>query len=220
VTRRDRSALSARYEQRYGRLVAAASKLESELQTYLHDVPHVDRIYFRAKGIRSFVDKAMKAGKDGNWIYEYPFEQIEDQLAGRILVFYRSDVNVVVEKLVESLRKVENDHKSPKSAKEFDYETTHLVFALTPDLLVPDWTEVLEPPVTFEVQIRTLAQHAWAEPQHGFYKNSSVHSDSEVTNELELGPESQKKLYWAAASAWGIDSIWDELRLSLEERPN
>ncbi len=220
MTKRDHNTLRTRYEQRYATLVAVANKLAVEIQAYVNDVPHVDRVYFRAKSIRSFVDKAMKVGKDGGCVYEHPFEQIEDQIAGRILVFYRSDVNVIVHKLLHLLRKVENVHKQPTSTKEFDYETTHLVFALTPDLLVPTWAEMEEPPATFELQVRTLAQHAWAEPQHGFYKNSSVNSDRCDSENGKLSPENQRKLYWAAASAWGIDSIWDELRLSLEEHPN
>lgn len=44
------------------------------------------------------------------------------------------------------------------------------------------------------------------EPQHGFYKVGSG-----------LGAENLRKLYWAAASAWGLDSIWEELRHDLEK---
>jgi putative GTP pyrophosphokinase len=172
-------------------------------------VPHVDRIYFRAKSIESFVNKAMTPGDGLAWKYEHPFEQIEDQVAGRVLVFYRSDVDAVVAALLKQLKKAEKEHRAPTAAKEFDYETTHIVCIVTPELKPAGWDALEDPPQTFELQIRTLAQHAWAEPQHGFYKAGSGLSATQL-----------RKMYWAAASAWGIDSIWEDMRAELDALPH
>lgn len=193
-----------RYGERVELLSALAKSLETEVLAYLQGVPNVDRIYFRVKDVDSFVRKATTPGKDQGWKYPHPLEEIEDQVAGRILVFYRSDVQAVTTALTAKLRKAERQLKQPQEANQFDYETTHLVLMITPDMRPPGWHTLEDPPQTFELQVRTLAQHAWAEPQHAFYKVGTG-----------LGPENLRKLYWAAASAWGLDSIWEDLRSEL-----
>lgn len=42
-------------------------------------------------------------------------------------------------------------------------------------------------------------------PQHGFYKRGGG-----------LTEASERKMYWAAASAWGIDSIWEDIQADLD----
>lgn len=50
-------------------------------------------------------------------------------------------------------------------------------------------------PETFELQVRTLFMHAWAEPQHNLgYKSPG-----------DLSKEHRRHLAWIAASAWGAD---------------
>jgi len=146
------------------------------------------------------------AVEDGEYKYAHPFEQIEDQVGGRVLVFMRSDVQAVLDVLHERLRKADWSQRKPLSVKEFDYETHHTICVITPDLTPRGWDTLEDPPETFELQVRTLAQHAWAEVQHDFYKHKSG-----------LAEDEQRKLYLAAATAWGLDSFWEDLRPSLEK---
>ncbi len=203
---RDPAAIRKAYEERRPLLVKLAATLEAEVKDYLAGAPHIDRAYFRAKDEDSFVKKAMSTEEDGSWKYSLPLEEIEDQVAGRVLVFYRSDVSEIMRRLEGKLKKVERTHKKPASAKEFDYETVHTVCAITVDLRPEGWSAMSDPPSNFELQVRTLAQHAWSEPQHEVYKKRGG-----------LPAGSMRKLYWAAASAWGMDSIWDELRDDLRK---
>ena len=56
-------------------------------------------------------------------------------------------------------------------------------------------------PKFFELQIRTLFQHAWAEAEHDVgYK---------PTQPLKL--EERRKIAFTAAQAWGADTIFQEL---------
>jgi ppGpp synthetase/RelA/SpoT-type nucleotidyltranferase len=70
-------------------------------------------------------------------------------------------------------------------------------------------------PTTFEMQVRTLFMHAYAEPPHDWgYK-----SGGELTRDVE------RQLAWIAASAWGADRMYADLRGELERegddtRPN
>lgn len=200
--RRSVDAIRRAYEHRGPLLQELAQSLQSELLRYLkdEDVPHVDRVHFRCKGVESFVDKAISIHEDGSYKYAHPFEEIEDQVAGRVLVFYRPDIEAVLRALEGKWPKAEQEHRCPAKASQFDYETTHRICVITADQFPPGWSQMERPPTTFELQIRTLAQHAWAEPQHAFYKNKGG-----------LDGDSERKLYWAAASAWGMDSIWEQL---------
>jgi ppGpp synthetase/RelA/SpoT-type nucleotidyltranferase len=63
-------------------------------------------------------------------------------------------------------------------------------------------------PSTFELQIRTLFMHAWAEPQHDMgYKAAQ-----------ELTREIRRELAWIAASAWGADQAYDRVFQRLFEK--
>ena len=59
----------------------------------LDDVSRIDRITTRVKAVPSFAGKAMKVDSaSGTLKYQYPLEEIQDQIGARIIVFYRSDV--------------------------------------------------------------------------------------------------------------------------------
>lgn len=203
--RRELRQIRAAYEARLGLLKNVARTLEVELSGMLAGLPHIDRVYFRSKDVASFIEKA-QAMEEGRPKYDHPLEEIEDQIAGRVLVFYRPDIAAVLNALNGKWRKAEQEHRRAASTSQFDYETTHRVCVITPDMCPPQWADLEDPPTTFELQIRTLAQHAWSEPQHAFYKNRGGLKES-----------SERKLYWAAASAWGIDSIWEELQHELSQ---
>jgi ppGpp synthetase/RelA/SpoT-type nucleotidyltranferase len=202
--RRDLKQIEAAFSKREPLLKTVARTLEAELTGMLAHLPHIDRVYFGAKGVASFVEKAQSTGDNGKPKYAHPLEEIEDQIRGRVLVFYRSDIAEVLRALEGKWRKAEQEHRRPASTSQFDYETTHRICVITPDMCPPEWAGLDALPSTFELQIRTLAQHAWSEPQHDFYKNRGG------LTELR-----ERKLYWAAASAWGMDSIWEELQQEL-----
>jgi putative GTP pyrophosphokinase len=204
--RNNAKAISDAYALRADLLKKLARTLEKELKSLLQSVPHVDRVYFRVKELPSFLRKATEADQRGRQRYYHPLEEIEDQVAGRVLVFYRPDIREVLKILEDKWPKAEQEHRRPIVASQFAYETTHRICVITPDMRPPGWLELADTPTTFELQIRTLAQHAWSEPQHAFYKNRGGLEES-----------SERKLYWAAASAWGIDSIWEDLQKELKD---
>jgi putative GTP pyrophosphokinase len=190
---------------------------ETGLSTYDHR--HVDRIYFRAKSVESFVNKVRKraaaaaAGevRDGFPLVAYrsPLTQVEDQVGGRVLVLFHHDIERVIRLLLTTFNAMEMQDKTPPKDAEFGYESTHLVCQI-PDHLRPSaWSSEGQMPETFELQVRTLFMHAWAEPQHDLgYKGPG-----------DLTKLQKKRLAWIAASAWGADrglgDLWDEVGLSV-----
>ena len=69
------------------------------------------------------------------------------------------------------------------------------------DVIEPDWDETMVPEF-FELQVKTLFQHAWSQAEHPVGYNPG-----EVP--LELGDA--RHLAFASAQAWGADRVFDEL---------
>jgi GTP pyrophosphokinase len=193
------------YAARVDLLQHVAERLEADLLEHFREVPHIDRISTRVKGIDSFVEKATVRKIDPP--YSDPLTEIEDQIAGRILVLFTSDLEPTVKRVAELVNPVEQDHKRPTRYNEFDYESVHGIYAVPPQFLPASWNDQDDMPTTFELQIRTLFQHAYAEPQH----------DLGYKPDVPLGDEERRELAWIAASAWGGDQALDRVREKLSE---
>jgi putative GTP pyrophosphokinase len=187
-------------------LRALATNLEGALAPELARLSHVDRCSFRVKDVEPFASKALRE-REGRREYNDPLAEIEDQVAGRILVHLRPDMGPAEEVVTRLWGTVEYRKVEPADAREFDYESEHYVFVI-PDHAKPvGWDEVNDMPTTFEMQVRTLFMHAYAEPQHDWgYKGAT-----------ELDRERKRQMAWIAASAWGADRAFSELRQSMEE---
>jgi putative GTP pyrophosphokinase len=197
--------LLAGFRDRIDQLDQLSRQLEDLTREALTGIERIDRISFRRKDEESFAKKALKEDQGGVRKYQSPFREIEDQVAGRVIVFFLSDLEPVKVKLRDAFGAVEDVRKEPASPQEFDYESDHLVFPI-PGYKVPEaWAGRHDVPVTFEMQVRTLFQHAWAEPQHDVgYKGR------------ELERDQLRELAWVAASAWGadhaLDRVWQAVR--------
>lgn len=188
------------YRDRLPLLEALRASLEPALVEALVDVGHIDRITSRVKAEESF---ARKAGADR---YTEPLEEVEDQVAGRVLVYFESDIARVTARLNDRFNPVEDFRHEPARDEEFGYLTHHLIMVI-PDHLKPAGWETMDPmPTTFEVQIRTLFMHAYAEPQHGLaYKAPE-----------DLPKDLRRQLAWIAASAWGADRAYEEVHSHIQ----
>lgn len=199
--------LRSRYEDRLPVLEQVRQDLAIETSEILAEVPHIDRISYRVKSVDRFVEKVR--GKATNSVYNEPLREVEDQIAGRVLVLFRSDLAVVMDAICNEFTSVELRRKAPRTT-EFGYESDHSIFVIPPQVMPSTWKNAPSAPATFELQVRTLFQHAWAEPQHDLgYKNAK-----------NLSEDSERELAWAAASAWGADQALQRVaeRLSLEPK--
>lgn len=121
--------------------------------------------------------------------------EITDILGARIITHFSDDVDVVG-RLIEEEFAVDHVHsRDPRAsidASHFGYLSLHYVVALSPAReALPEWAPLAG--WQFEIQIRTILQHAWAEIEHdrGFHTASDVPADvrrrwSRVAALLEL----------------------------------
>ncbi|HUC82853.1 MAG TPA: RelA/SpoT domain-containing protein [Flavisolibacter sp.] len=176
-----------------------AANLEENLLEIMEGVTHIDRIQTRVKGLDSLVDKA-QSKVDGKFKYNVPLKEIQDLIGARIVVYYKGDVDVVREMVLKFYNTVEVHSFIPDSATKFGYEGFHTICNIPSpiysgyriDPLIPDF---------FELQVKTLYQHAWSQANHGLgYKPQS-----------KLSYDEERKLAFIAAQSWGADSILSEL---------
>ncbi len=169
-------------------------------------VQRIDRISARAKSPDRFLAKATK-DKDGARKYADPFNEIQDQVAARITVFYLSDVELVESTVSRYFNRIEASTVVEDSPKTFGYEGRHLVLPIPQELFEEE--EHPEAPDFFELQIKTLFQHAWGEAEHDL-----AYKPSTPLTELQA-----REIAFTAAQAWGADQMFCKLFKELGQNP-
>ncbi|GGO29351.1 GTP pyrophosphokinase [Deinococcus humi] len=129
----------------------------------------VHNITGRLKRPESLADKLRR--KPGRY---RTLEDVTDLVAVRVITYFESDV-AAVSRLLEAHHEINWEHSVDKSMMHdpdrFGYMGVHYVVKV-PRLVEQFTPHVTEPPQHYEVQIRSILQHAWAEIEHDLgYKN-------------------------------------------------
>lgn len=181
-------------------------ELENFVFEHVKNYSRLDRVVCRAKEIDSFVEKAMRE-VDGSRKYSDPLCEIQDQIGVRIIGFYTSDLEPLQKIINGYFSPVEEQRIIPDNASQFGYEGVHYILLIPDDIRDPTLPKN-ECPEFFELQIKTLFQHAWAEANHDLaYKSETL---------LESGH--RRMVAFTAAQAWGADHIFNELVKSLRTK--
>lgn len=194
-------ALPLEYEARFNDVLGElATSIENYLRDILRGEDRVDRISARPKSISRFLEKALKID-DQRPKYTAPLHQIQDQVGARIICFYLRDVDRISEIVERYIRRVEKKTVVPENEAEFGYFGKHYVLLVPADVINPAWPKDLVPEF-FELQIKTLFQHAWSEADHDLGYRPGL---------VELTPDQKRRVAFTAAQAWGADRLFDEL---------
>lgn len=117
-------------------------------------------IEHRVKGEKSLADKLVRA--DG-W-YNY-FEELTDILGARIICYFEDELDIIGKEIEKNFRidwKNSSDKRKLIQAESFGYLSVHYTCFLPKDRGYPEelckWR--------FEIQIRTILQHAWSDIEH------------------------------------------------------
>ncbi len=201
--------LLAEYTERHDLILKPlAEALVRHLQDNLRGIERIDRVAARAKSPLRFVTKAIRALEDGGAKYGHPFEQIQDLVGARIIVFYKQDVDVINETILRYYTPIEVRELIPERENEFGYFGKHFILAVPEDLF-DDNSDRKRSPAFFELQVKTLFQHAWSEAGHDLaYKPSA-----------ELTRLQKRMVALTAAQAWGADQQFAQLHTELNGAP-
>jgi putative GTP pyrophosphokinase len=193
--------LEASYRLRHEAILKPlASALADHIADCFKGRPRIDRITARAKDTASFLKKAGKI-EGRRRKYSEPLHQIQDQVAARIITLYRSDVEDLDKLVGKYFRAIESKNRVPDSEWEFGYFGRHHILVIPSDVIDDEWDRAMVPKF-FELQIKTVFQHAWSEAEHDLrYKQ----------DEKPLSLDQKRRLAFTSAQAWGADRIFDEL---------
>ncbi|EJL28212.1 GTP pyrophosphokinase family protein [Brevibacillus sp. BC25] len=116
----------------------------------------------RAKEIESFSEKAKKEK------YRDPINELKDLAGIRVITYVKSEVDTCCQ-IIKPLFNIDQQHSVDKAKELGDdkvgYRSIHYVAELTDDRLkLPEYR--IFKGMCFEVQIRTILEHAWADISH------------------------------------------------------
>jgi ppGpp synthetase/RelA/SpoT-type nucleotidyltranferase len=139
--------------------------------------------------------------------YSIPKEQLTDKIGLRIITYYQQDVDRVVERLsqefeVDPARSV--DKRRQLNLRAFGYRSVHLIVRLKGHRATsPEYTALAGH--WFEIQVRSILEHSWAEIEHEVVYKSGIDY-----------PESVKRRF--AALAGSLELIETEFAALRSER--
>jgi ppGpp synthetase/RelA/SpoT-type nucleotidyltranferase len=146
-------------------------------------VPHA-LVQVRPKGVASFAEKILrKRDKHAD-----PVNQLTDLCGARVITHTRAEVEAVcafIRTHFEIDEENSVDSASRLRANEFGYRSVHYIVQLLPGKFPTEAVPVTIPPEVLglkaEIQVRTIAQHCWADIGHDrVYKSSFVVPDEWV----------------------------------------
>jgi putative GTP pyrophosphokinase len=184
-------------------LTPLAKELEQHLRDCFKDEIRIDRITTRAKSTESFLAKAARMDEQGETTYSDPISQIQDQLGARIVVLYADDVERIAKKVVKYYKHIEEQDIIPDRESEFGYIGRHFILLIPTDVL-PGGSSAKVAPGFFELQVKTLYQHAWSEANH----------DLGYKPDRQLSSDDKRRIAFTVAQSWGADMIFKELHRS------
>lgn len=184
-----------------------------------------DRVVARVKDWPSMKSKAYKKNVEGEWLYPEPWEEIHDLIGVRVTTFHSTEIPVAIDVLQQSFTVERSVDKTAETRVSggFGYGSHHLI--LTVDENSTDIEELAAyQGVSFEVQIRTVLQHAWAEFEHDIrYKRGVEELDPKVDRAFALAAGlielADQQFDQIAAAQVSEDGSRDDVDLTPETLP-
>ena len=159
--------LHQRYQEFCTRYPNAAADFLGAIEDVLSDAGLTyDHVTARVKEWRSLRSKSRKRRPDGMLMYPHPWQDIHDLIGVRVTTYHSTEIPRIIEALTEvfEVRRSVDKTAQTRVSGSFGYGSHHLILRVPPARVTP----VLQAYAgrEFEVQIRTVLQHAWAEFEH------------------------------------------------------
>ena len=195
--------LHQRYQEFCTRYPNAAADFLGAIEDVLSDAGLTyDHVTARVKEWRSLRSKSRKRRPDGTLMYPHPWQNIHDLIGVRVTTYHSTEIPRIIEALTEvfEVRRSVDKTAQTRVSGSFGYGSHHLILRVPPARVAP----VLQAYAgrEFEVQIRTVLQHAWAEFEHDIrYKRRG--------NTGKLAPEVDRAFTLAAGLIELADQQFD-----------
>lgn len=165
----------------------AAQSIRNTIVGRLHDdgLNHHD-VQFRVKTPASAAEKLSRCDENGVLKYPGGLERLDDLIGVRVILFVESDIDAVAIALSSQFTCIDDEDKTAMMRKNggIGYAGRHLTLevpAVNPPTNCSDYTGY-----RFEVQIRTVLQHAWAEFEHDIRFKGSSGDNAEISRAFTM----------------------------------
>jgi ppGpp synthetase/RelA/SpoT-type nucleotidyltranferase len=160
-------------------------------------------VSYRAKTVDSFSDKIKKPK------YKNPLIELTDLAGIRIIGYVEDDIKQI-SKIIEEVFDIDPDKSLDKSQElgvdKVGYKSVHYVCYLPQSRTdLPEYSRFLG--LSFEIQVRTILQHSWAEIEH----------DKNYKFSGELPPEIQRRFKLVAGNLELADREFNQLSREIDE---
>lgn len=157
----------------------------------------------RTKGRDDILEKIKRKN------YKNPSKDMTDISGIRVIVYLESDINIVSH-IIESAFNVDQDNSLNQDERllvnQTGYRSVHYVCDLGENrVTLPEFSDLVG--LKFEVQVRTVLQHAWAELAH----------DRNYKFSEKLPPDIERSLYLYAGMLEIADKGFSELSKKIDE---
>jgi ppGpp synthetase/RelA/SpoT-type nucleotidyltranferase len=141
--------------------------LRAEVEEILREALNENEIVFhsiesRVKSVDSFKEKAARDK------YTDPVNEITDLTGIRIITLFEKEIHQISD-IIKELFKIDYERSEDKSdlldADKMGYKSIHYIAELSRDKITATELESFSG-LKFEIQIRSILQHAWAEIEH------------------------------------------------------
>lgn len=148
-------------------LVEASSLIEGHIRDVLADfTKEIHSIGHRLKNKHSLREKLARPDR----VYEQ-ITDITDIIGFRVITYFEEDVHEVGKKIEEAFKVDYLNSTDRRNGDTFGYRSLHYICPIPEELSV---ASLDIPNFPFEIQVRTILQHAWAEIEHDLGYKSPV----------------------------------------------
>jgi len=108
--------------------------------------------------------------------YKQPAQRLTDLIGVRVITYYRDAVDPIVERLRQAFEINERDTTDKRRVlglREFGYRSVHVIARLRPGQVISLDDRAIRRR-WFEIQVRSIVEHAWAEIEHEIVYKSGV----------------------------------------------
>ena len=132
-------------------------------------------ISYRTKEIQSIIKKIQKKQKEKT----YGYNDLRDRLGIRIVCPFLSDLSTIDTFLKKNFKVRKEEKKKEKiDFNKLDYQSNHYDVSVKQELINFD------PNFIFEIQVRTMNQHAWANSAHILYYKQDIMLPDEMKHKI------------------------------------
>lgn len=150
----------------------------------------------RVKEFTSFLEKAERKK------YAKPFDDNEDFVGVRVILYYPDDVEKVAQIIDKEFQVQTSENKTAAlGINQFGYRSTHKIVRIPVAWSnAPNYRGIGD--IKCEIQIRTILMHAWAEVEHKL----------QYKNEIDVPTELRRKLFLLSAKFEEADDQFKSIR--------